>query len=94
MKVDHGYGFWPAFWVYRGVGVTGGNASEIDIFEPLGKNPSTEFGTNIHLFYCDDCHFNNKYIWDECSSSCPQKLKFGESEYVADYTNWHTYGIE
>lgn len=52
--LPYGVGFWPAFWTFKGDGVTGSNAAEIDIFEMIGDLPSTVFTTNIHKVYPDD----------------------------------------
>ncbi len=79
IKLPFGYGFWPAFWTWRGSGVPTSNETEIDIFEILGgeiTNPNT-ITNNIHLNYND----NNMYL---------NKL----SPVNFNYTNWHTYGIE
>lgn len=48
IKLPYGYGYWPAFWTFKGGGVSATNAAEIDIFEMLGYLPPTTITTNIH----------------------------------------------
>lgn len=62
MKLPYGYGFWPAFWTFKGDGVTGSNAAEIDIFEMLGHSPSNVITTNIHLNFPDGNIYLQKHI--------------------------------
>lgn len=85
IKVPYGYGFWPAFWTWRGDGVPTSNESEIDIVEILGGSPvlSSLFNTpyimttNLHTEYPD---IVNKY-----KEIIPTGF---------NYTQWHTYGVE
>lgn len=51
IKLPYGYGYWPAFWTFKGGGVSATNAAEIDIFEMLGYLPPTTITTNIHTDY-------------------------------------------
>lgn len=57
ISLPYGYGFWPAFWTWRGNGVTTSNEAEIDIFEVYGSKPSTMYGTNVHLSYTPPINF-------------------------------------
>lgn len=83
IKLPYGFGFWPAFWTWRGSGVSTTNETEIDIFEMLGgdSNPNSLFNTpnimttNIHLNY-PDSYF--------------QAL----SPVNYNYTDYHLYGLE
>lgn len=79
IKLPYRYGFWPAFWTWRGRGVTTTNEAEIDIFEMLGGGipNSNTLTTNIHLNYPD----GNVYRKD-----------FSPINF--NYTTYHTYGIE
>ena len=52
IKLPYRYGFWPAFWTFRGTEVYS-NAAEIDIFEMLGDHPKNIVTTNIHYTYPD-----------------------------------------
>lgn len=79
VKVPPGFGFFPAFWVYLGEGVSNpSNAAEIDIFEILsGTYPNTSvLTTNYHLEY-------------------PSATVKHVHELIGfNYTDWHTYAIE
>ncbi len=54
IKLPYRYGFWPAFWTWRGSGVPTTNEAEIDIFEMLGHLPANTVTTNIHIDYHDN----------------------------------------
>lgn len=85
IKLPYGYGFWPAFWTWRGDGIPTSNEAEIDIFEMLGgnTNPFSLFNTpsimttNIHTYYPD-----NNIFYEE---NIPTGF---------NYTQWHTYSVE
>lgn len=78
IKLPHRYGFWPAFWTWRGRGVPTTNEAEIDIFEMVGHKPSNVVGTNIHTYYPDGNIFGQDLI--------PINYNYANT--------WHTYGIE
>lgn len=72
------YGYWPAFWTWRGVNYSSQNEAEIDIFEILGiTSPKNTVTTNFHVDY-----------HDTINDFAVQTLK------NYDYTNWHTYAVE
>lgn len=85
--LPYGYGFWPAFWTFRGGGVSTQNANEIDIFEMLGHKPPNKITTNVHLDYCNpDYEF-----WPDCSAI----PSYYQENLIANYTySWHTYAID
>lgn len=96
IKLPYGQGFWPAFWTFKGQGVTG-NAAEIDIFEMTGHRPSTVMGTNLHMKYCCkgcevDC--SNGYMSPMCPDDDSSILCYGMDINIPSYTNWHTYAVE
>jgi len=99
IKLPYGYGFWPAYWTFVGAGVTNGhNAAEIDIFEMNGDLPSTNMGTNLHMYYCDcenhscGCDFLNDQM---CPSYNSAILCYGLDVDIASYANtYHTYAVE
>lgn len=78
IKLPYRYGFWPAFWTWRGRGVPTTNEAEIDIFEMVGHKPSNVVGTNIHKYYPDGNIFGQDLI--------PLNYSYANT--------WHTYGIE
>lgn len=99
IKLPYGYGFWPAFWTFKGNGVIGSNAAEIDIFEMVGHQPSNIVGTNIHKAYCDCENYSCAcdFLYDqECPDYNNTILCYGQDLVFANftYTDWHIYGIE
>lgn len=57
IKFDYGHAMWPAFWTFRGDGVTSSNADEIDICEMLMwdesdlASPWDSMTSNLHYTY-------------------------------------------
>jgi len=78
IKLPYRYGFWPAFWTWRGAGVPTTNEAEIDVFEMVGHKPSNIMGTNIHTYYPDGNIFGQDIT--------PTNFNYANT--------WHTYGIE
>lgn len=75
-KIPKGQGFWPAFWLY---GVTGNNASEIDIFEFWDDNTCNH---NMNV------HFNNKMCLTDYNG-----IDFSQDFHVFTLI-WDNYKIE
>jgi beta-glucanase (GH16 family) len=64
IKLPYGFGFWPAFWTWRGDNVQTINEAEIDIFEMLGGSipNSNTITSNIHTYYPDNNIYFEKQI--------------------------------
>jgi len=80
----NGWGFWPAFWTWRGYTQNWTNAAEIDIFEMLGERYSSNTTTtNVHTCYPSE------------DPNCIKPNNF-QAHILSnfDYRDWHTYAIE
>lgn len=78
IKLPHRYGFFPAFWTWRGNGVSTSNEAEIDIFEMLGSNPPNRLKTNVHIDYAQG-NLRNLDIF-------PSNFSYKNQ--------WHVYAVE
>jgi beta-glucanase (GH16 family) len=78
-KEGRQWGFFPAFWTFKGRGTNPTNAAEIDICEIFGgkQDNSHTFETNIHRVY---------------DGKNPYKKVHRIRNF--NYSDWHTYAIE
>jgi beta-glucanase (GH16 family) len=94
IKLPYGFGFFPAFWVYLGDGITNNiSASEIDIFEMLGALPSSSLTTNVHHDYCSDSRPDYNISTGSCSG-IPDNLNIHYPPGFSWNNDWHIYAIE
>jgi beta-glucanase (GH16 family) len=82
MKLLHGQGLWPAFWMLSSNEPRGGwpQSGEIDIMEFLGQDPKKVFGT-VHY---GDPYPNNKYQGKDF-------LLYGDETFADDF---HVFAVE
>lgn len=89
LKIPYGNGFWPAFWTFN----QDYSYQEIDIFEMVpGRRENCHLASSPNFIHGAYDMSSNVHIKPPGSDPmCAGKFRVNQ---VADYTKWHTYGLE